>query len=436
MRRQIVALTVLAAILAAALSAVPLAIGAAQYFLDDKQLVLQHVADAAAVAVAVDLTRGQTPHDLPGAATATIGLYTPDGQLLAGDGPQSAEPVVRRAAGGETTHAEDIDGQLVIAVPVTDRNGTAAGRIVTGIVRVANDYADVRWRIVGTWAAMLGLCAAAVTVTWLIARRLARRLAAPLESLSQAAHRLGRGDFTIRAQPSGIPEIDSAGASLNITAERLGTLIARERAFSAHTSHQLRTPLAGLRLELEAALAAPRTDLRTAVAGALRSADRLEQTIDELLTLARDPLPQTDLLAVPDLLEELTATWRPILVAQHRNLVVSVAPDIPDSRASSAALRQAVGVLLENAATHGAGTVTLTVRDAAGALAFDVSDEGDGFPDDEPLHRPRTSAPGRGIGLPLARTLIEAEGGRLLLSHSAPPTLTIYLLADPPGSGA
>jgi signal transduction histidine kinase len=286
---------------------------------------------------------------------------------------------------------------------------------------------------------MLGLDAAAIAATWLVARRQARRLAAPLETLSRSAQQLGGGDFSVRARPSGIPEIDSAGESLNSTAARLGALVRRERAFSADASHQLRTPLTGLRLGLETALDSPGADLRQAMGAAIDAADRLERTIEDLLTLRRDPPRDTSPLDVAELTREVEDTWRPVLATAGRALRVVVAPGVPGSTAAAAAVRQALGVLVDNAVRHGAGTVTVTVRDAGGALALDVADEGPGLDVDAPppprwsagAGSGRGSGGGHGIGLALARELAEAEGGRLRLSRPSPPVFSLLLPAQP-----
>jgi len=420
---------VLAAVLATSLFGVPLAIGVAQYFLGDERSELERVADAAAITIAADLVRGESTDTLPHAASdITLGAYDEHAVLITGHGPATGDRTVHRARDGEL-HTLDAGGLLVVAVPVVDDGK------VTGVVRAASDYSLVRARIAWTWALMVGLGALAVGATWLMARSQARRLAAPLEALSRTAQDLGDGDFSVRTARSGIPEIDSAGSSLNSTAVRLGALIERERAFSADASHQLRTPLTGLRLGLETALDTPHADLRAAVRTAIDASDRLERTIEDLLTLAREPRRDGAVLDLAELTRDVAETWRPVLEADGRSLRIDLPPELPATTAAPAAVRQILGVLLDNATRHGAGAVRLGVRDAGGALAFDVTDEGRGLETGEAASRLRSSTAGHGMGLPLARSLAEAEGGRLSLTRPSPPVFTLLLPVLQPDDG-
>jgi signal transduction histidine kinase len=120
------------------------------------------------------------------------------------------------------------------------------------------------------------------------------------------------------------------------------------------------------------------------------------------------------------------------LAAAGRRLHVIADPGLPPVDASAAALRHGVDVLVDNAAEHGAGTVTVRARPAAGAWALDVSDEGPGpsAGDGDLFRRRSETATGRGIGLALARSLADAEGGRLVLSRPGPgPCFTLLLPA-------
>jgi signal transduction histidine kinase len=269
-----------------------------------------------------------------------------------------------------------------------------------------------------------------VAAAWLVGRRQARRLARPLEDLVVAARRLGEGDFSVRTRQGGIPEIDSVGNALNHTAGRLDDLLARERSLSADVTHQLRTPLACLRLRLEAALEPPDQDLRSAIIASLADADRLELTIDELLALAHDKRATgAGPLDLRALLGEMSPEWRERLALEGRGLDLNIDSGAPDPRASAAAVRQVLAVLLDNATTHGKGTVAVTVREATNAVAIDVSDEGPG------VHEPESvlfggradQRNGHGIGLALARRLAEGEGGRLELAWRTPPVFTLLL---------
>jgi signal transduction histidine kinase len=407
MRRRIVVVAMLGAALAITLFGVPLAAGVAAAYRSDEVGELERLADRTAIAVAGDLATAGDPVELPVAEPGThLAVYTAEGALITGDGP--ATIVMSRHTVTGTTGPD-----LVVVVPIAENDR------LLGAVRSASPTTAATTRTLLTWAAMAGLAAVALTATWLLARRQARRLVRPLEELSAAAGRLGGGDFTVRTDRSGIAEIDDVSASLDRTAHRLGTLVERERTFSADASHQLRTPLAGLRLQLEA-LDSP---------SALETVDRLDRTITELLALARD-VPGDRRPAEPaDLLAGVREVWHGDLARAGRPLRIVVEPDAPTTTASAAAVRQTLEVLLDNATNHGAGTITVSARAGiAGALVIEVSDEGAGVSDEIELFARRAAgATGNGIGLALARTLIEAEGGRLRLATAVPPTFQILL---------
>lgn len=426
MRRRIISLTVLAALVATALFALPLGIAVMQYYRDDTKADLERAADTVALAVSHELDNGlaPVPPQLNDDDDAQVGIYTADGRLLAGHGPAVAGSAERRAASATVDVVIEQEGEeVVLAVPVL------SGSRVTGVVRAARPMSELRLRVVLTWLGMAGLAGAAIGVSWLLARRFTTRLVRPLEELAAAAGRLGDGDFTARSPRAGVPEIDQVGETLDATAARIGETLERERAFSAEASHQLRTPLTGLRLQLEAALETPAADPYAAIRAGIASADRLERTIEDLLALGRErraPRAELDLRA---LLEEVRLAGEALLQPHGRALRI-VRDDPPPAHVAAAAVRQVLGVLLDNAVTHGRGTVTVVARDAGDALAIDVADEGPDLGDTDPF---ATAPTGHGIGLRLARGLAEAEGGRLRLSRPAPPTFSLLLpAAEPP----
>lgn len=430
-RRRIVTLTVLAAVLAITLFGVPLGVGVVRVHERTSTHDLERAADTVMIAVTADLAVGRSPEIKKSAAVmdADIGIYSPTGKLIKGTGPAVEDEIVRAARATDMATGE-VGEELVLAVPVM------SGASMVGLVRAAVPAAELDERIWLSWLRMAGLAAIAIAASWLIGLRIAARLARPLEDLAGTAERLGEGDFTVRSRRTGVPEIDQVAEALDVTAGRIGETLERERTFSSDASHQLRTPLTGLRLQLEAALESPGRDPYATIRDGIASADRLERTIDDLLALAKQTRAPRAVLDLDKLFEEVRQTWHGLLAERGRALRISGREALP-ARAAAAAVRQVLAVLLDNAATHGRGTVSVLARDAGDALAIDVSDEG-GVPDgSDPFsktHDESAAPEGHGIGLRLARSLAEAEGGRLRLSSPSPTTFTLLLPAECPGT--
>lgn len=205
-------------------------------------------------------------------------------------------------------------------------------------------------------------------------------------------------------------------------------MLARERSFSADVAHQLRTPLAGLRLRLEHALRSD--DKRHPVEGALAEVGRLEATVEHLLALARDTQQVSSPLAVPHLLHAVDERWQPRFAQAQRALTVHDGGRLPTVHASDVSIGQVLDVLIDNALRHGDGAVGVRARPAAGGLVIEVDDEGPGITDDRlAAVFDRHEGSGNGIGLALARTIAEAEGGRLLAVRGQPPCFHLILPA-------
>jgi signal transduction histidine kinase len=302
---------------------------------------------------------------------------------------------------------------------------------LTGAVRAARDDAAAVSDVHRAWLVLAGIAAALLLLAVIAARVLGGRLAVPLERVAGAATRLGDGDFSARAPRERIEEVDAVARALDATAERLGDLVARERAFTADASHQLRTPLAALRIELEGM--ALRADPSPELTAALAQADRLQATIDTLLAVARDAPQGRRSAELGPLLDELEARWRGELAAAGRPLRVEVPPPSLAVAAAPGVVAEILDVLVDNALRHGGGEVRVSVRPAAGYAAVDVSDAGPGFgPGHEAaFERRRGGGEGHGIGLALARSLAHAEGGRLDLADPGPHPVLRLLLPRP-----
>jgi signal transduction histidine kinase len=426
-REQIVRVALTAVAVALVLFAVPLGVLVHNTLFTEEKLELERAALRAAVRFGPDFVTGD-PVELPSDPTMTVGGYDSTFQLRTGRGPTAADAVVRKAATGIVADGT-VDDALVVAVPIT-----SAERVV-GVVR-ASVATSVTWsHIIAAWLVLAGLATVALAAAVVVARRQARQLSAPLEQLARTSQQVADGDLTARAQPHPISEIGRVATAQNAMVDQLTALLERERTFSADASHQLRTPLTGLKLGLDEALLQARRpgfDPEPVLQDAVRQADQLERTVADLLQIVRNPLsswPTVDPTPLDAALADAETRWHGPLAAQGRQLAIIVDPDVAASQVPGRAVHQILDILIHNASRHGVGRVTIHGRGLGDTTVIDVIDEGNLHGDPETLFARRPTHGGHRIGLPLARSLADASGGRLRLS-SAEPTRFSLLLAE------
>jgi len=219
-------------------------------------------------------------------------------------------------------------------------------------------------------------------------------------------------------------EVERLGETLNAMLTRLEAALERERDFVADAGHELRTPLALLRAELELALrhAESSDELREAVRSSSEEVDRLAQLAEDLLLIARTDggkLPlRLETLDVSELLSSIASRfeWRAQEADRPVRVVTTSGFQVQGDRIR---LEQALGNLVDNALRHGEGEVRLSAAPADGLVELHVKDEGNGFPTEflgqafeRFARRDQARARGgSGLGLSIVRVIAEAHGG-------------------------
>ena len=199
----------------------------------------------------------------------------------------ASRPEVEQALDGRPVQVQRASrtlGREILAtgVPII-HNGRPAGA-----VRVTQSVSAVRQAVMHVELA-LGLIAVVVLALGLLAGGLlAAQIARPLRRLEAVARRVAQGDIRARAPVQGSREQRSLSISFNEMTDRIANLLRVQQDFVADASHQLRTPLTGLRLRLEAARATADERSGTELDAAIGEGDRLAHTVDELLHLSRD----------------------------------------------------------------------------------------------------------------------------------------------------
>ncbi len=374
-----------------------------------------------------------------------IAVYRPDGAVgqfqpaELRSSPLSAAQVVAGRRGPRYERADLGDERLrVLISPVRRADGIWMVAVGTA-VGPPSAAADTAVREVELAAVVL--VALAALSAWLLSGAALR----PVERMRADAASLGEHDPANRLS---VPDTDDELARLALTfnalLDRLHRSLGRQRDLIADAGHELRTPLAVLRIELELAddPELSRDDLADSVAHARGEVERLSHLAEDLLFLARAdragalaPLGEVDLGSV---VADSARAWRAGADAVGISIEVSVAPPCP-VRVDAAAMRRAVDNLVANAvAVSAAGdTITLAVRRSGALVEMAVADEGPGFAESFlaqaferfARHDPARSsgAGGAGLGLAIVREIAVAHRGTVGATNNAGRGATVTI---------
>ena len=383
------------------------------------------------------------------------------GHLVASAGAAAPQSVLRAAAtGGPLPQGDDL---VAVATPVGDGNALLGRVVVTRDTSAMDTRRRELWGLLAV--AAIGAIAAGAVIAWLISRWIAR----PITRLARATHSVGHGTGGYRAdhgtdhspdhstdhgtnhstgdagtivradERAGPAQVRELAASFNAMSDRVAALLAAQRNMTADVSHQLRTPLAALRLKLEL----HRDELPNAGAAGITAmideTNRLTGLLDGLLAVARaeataaDPT-RTDLAtAVTDRVD----VWRPVASDEQVELRADLTPTAADITPSH--LEQILDNLIANAisASPPAGRITITASTGPARPTITVSDTGPGMTSEQRDHALRRWSTdhadhgGTGLGLTIARRLTEADHGTLTLDDAPGGGLAVTIRYPP-----
>jgi len=437
MGRRLRTVLALLALLATTALAVPLALSSADR--RTSELAEERGRQVAAIAQQVAL---------PGADQASVvrryhELYGEGVVVVAANGRPLAEAGLDPGAAGVSDAVADalVDEppdlwQRVLpwrTDPVFVRSGVRRdGELVAAVV-VRIDRSQAAYDVARAWGWLALACLVVLATAVLVAHALTTWLLRPLSGLERAVAEMTAGTAGAPAPVTGPPELRHLATGFNTMVEAVGESLDRQRRLVADASHQLRNPLAAVRLRadlLETHVADTGRETHSALTAEL---DRLESLLQQLLLLARaeettgqrqaglvGPGEGTELA---DTVAERVAAWRPVAATRGVSLVATVDAGLwvalePQETA------QLLDIALDNAIKYGGRTVTVAavVRDDEVDLV--VADDGPGIPDadrhraSDRFWRGDSAQAGSGLGLAIAREIVSGHGGRITLETS------------------
>jgi signal transduction histidine kinase len=336
-------------------------------------------------------------------------------RTLAGH-PDSGE-----VAGYEYFGLPVIRDQQIVGAVYLSRSVDGGG--LAGASASAVDFVSRYW-----WQLLLaGVVAAGIALA--LARYLARGLTQPLRDMARAAQRMAEGDYGQRVEPQSRDEVGRLAEAFSRMAGEVEGLERMRRELVANVSHELKTPISALRAHLENLIDGVEQPNPAVLRVMLDQAERLSRLVDQLLDLSRLEsgdvplsLEPVELRTLLDGVAREVRVARPDLDTEVRN---EVPADLPPLQADRERLHQVLFNLLDNAVrfTPPGGRVTVRAIREGPLCEVEVRDTGPGIPEEhlelvfERFYRVDPSRSrgdgGTGIGLAIARSIVEAHGGRI-----------------------
>jgi signal transduction histidine kinase len=286
---------------------------------------------------------------------------------------------------------------------------------------------------------LVGLVAA--TVSLFVARLIARGMTQPLRDMAAAARRMETGDYSVRVQTRSRDEVGQLAAAFNRMSAELMTLEQSRRDLVANVSHELKTPITAIRAHLENILDGVESTEPATLALMLGQVERLGRLVDQLLELSKlesgEVALQPETLALHPLVDQLFSEIGVAIPGRELQLDNEVPHDLPAVLADPERVHQVLFNLVDNAVrfTPDGGEITVAAHRHDGAVEVSVADNGVGIPREhlprlfERFYRADPSRArgdgGTGIGLAIARSVVEAHGGHIK-AHSEPGIGSVF----------
>jgi heavy metal sensor kinase len=402
------------------------------------------VSQANTIASGIEEVNGQVQFGAGDLPTETWQGVAVEAAIVLPDGSITQSPGQALSASTLSGIAATARTQKTPAAPFNVRDSRGVDRLVyaellqsgqgaLAVLIVSRSIGELRTALMQTILFLTGLSILIVLAGALLAHRLAGRILEPVRRIASTARSFSEQDLHRRVEVDVPPdELGELVQTFNGMLARLEASFESLRRFTADASHELRSPLALMRSELEGTLARERTpaEYEQVLRGLEAEVEHMSRMVDQLLMLARADAgslrPAEVNLDVADFLHETAARWRPVAESRHVHVDVE-APDSGRVWADPDLLRRLMDNLIDNATRHAPeGTaVRLTGAPTAGGWNIDVSDEGPGVPAAARSvlferfaradgARARDTA-GAGLGLALSRAIAESHAGSLQL---------------------